>query len=301
MAETDGTRSSNPELAQQFDDMKQQFESAKLGMGYFLSAEIMLFSALFCLYAVYRTTYPEVFAYGSRMLDVTLGGLGTAVLLLSSLAVALAVRAVELNRRRSTALLLALTLLLAGAFLWVKYREYIDNSHANRLWGYHFYEVPEEVMEQAQRELQAEGNQLASTHAKPEGGDEPLSDEPLSADAASASETPQWLGPFAGTPPAGLALEIRGEGQRSAALHHIADPNLPENSHVFYGIHFCMTRVHALHVFVGMLVMAWLLLRVAQGKFSSRYYTPLVLFGQYWHFLVIVWLFLFPLLYLVDP
>ena len=134
-------------------------------------------------------------------------------------------------------------------------------------------------------------------------GEEQSGDEVVSADPSGGeSEIPRWVGPLAGAGPPGVAPGFREEvGQTETLqkdLHHMQDPDLPDNAHVFSGIYFCMTRVHGLHVLIGMLVIAWLLLRAVQGKFSSRYYTPVYLLGQFWHFVVIVWILLFPLLYL---
>ena len=74
----------------------------------------------------------------------------------------------------------------------------------------------------------------------------------------------------------------------------------PENKvQLFFTLYFCMTGLHSLHVLIGVVtltVLAWLSWR---GKFSKTYYTPVEIGGLYWHFVDIVWIFLFPLLYLV--
>lgn len=69
--------------------------------------------------------------------------------------------------------------------------------------------------------------------------------------------------------------------------------------HVFFGIYFVMTALHGLHVLVGIGVIGWILMRGMKGEFSSQYYTPVENVGLYWHLVDIVWIFLFPLLYLV--
>ena len=120
-----------------------------------------------------------------------------------------------------------------------------------------------------------------------------------SGDSELGEELPRWVGPIAAAGPAGLAQPVL-EVEPREALHHIQDPHLPENAHVFFGIHFCMTRVHGIHVLIGMLVVVWLLLGAAKGKFSDRYYTPVYLFSQFWHFVTIVWILMFPLLYLMN-
>ena len=67
----------------------------------------------------------------------------------------------------------------------------------------------------------------------------------------------------------------------------------------FFSIYFVMTGIHGIHVLVGMGIFVWLVTRVVRGHFSSEYYTPLELSGLYWHLVDIIWIFLFPLLYLI--
>lgn len=70
--------------------------------------------------------------------------------------------------------------------------------------------------------------------------------------------------------------------------------------HIFFGIYFVMTGLHGLHVLIGIGVLIWILARAMKGEFKSTYYTPVENMGLYWHFVDIVWIFLFPLLYLVK-
>jgi cytochrome c oxidase subunit 3 len=72
------------------------------------------------------------------------------------------------------------------------------------------------------------------------------------------------------------------------------------NPHLFFSIYFTMTGLHGLHVIAGMVVIAWMLRRTMRGDFSSEYYTPVEVTGLYWHLVDLVWIFLFPLLYLVG-
>jgi cytochrome c oxidase subunit 3 len=70
--------------------------------------------------------------------------------------------------------------------------------------------------------------------------------------------------------------------------------------HVFFGIYFCMTGLHGIHVLVGIGVLTWILRRAQKGHFGPQYYTPVENVGLYWHIVDLVWIFLFPLLYLVK-
>ena len=67
----------------------------------------------------------------------------------------------------------------------------------------------------------------------------------------------------------------------------------------FFSIYFVMTGIHGLHVVIGMAVIGWVAFRAWRGAFSSEYYTPIELTGLYWHLVDIVWIFLFPMLYLI--
>ncbi len=68
---------------------------------------------------------------------------------------------------------------------------------------------------------------------------------------------------------------------------------------MFYTLYFLMTGLHGVHVVAGMSVLSWLLFRTLQGRYSSRYYTGLEMGGLYWHLVDLVWIFLYPLLYLI--
>ena len=68
---------------------------------------------------------------------------------------------------------------------------------------------------------------------------------------------------------------------------------------IFFAVYFLATGLHAFHVIVGMSVLAWVLVRVRKGKYSSEHYVPVELGALYWHLVDLVWIFLFPLLYLI--
>lgn len=81
-----------------------------------------------------------------------------------------------------------------------------------------------------------------------------------------------------------------------AAEHGIHIVGRPE---LFFSIYFMMTGLHGIHVVAGILVLGWILKRSMRGDFTSQYYTPVENVGLYWHLVDLVWIFLFPLLYLV--
>lgn len=72
------------------------------------------------------------------------------------------------------------------------------------------------------------------------------------------------------------------------------------NPHIFFSIYFSMTGLHGLHVLAGMTAIAWVLVKTIRKRFSADYYTPMELTGLYWHLVDVIWIFLFPLLYLIG-
>lgn len=77
------------------------------------------------------------------------------------------------------------------------------------------------------------------------------------------------------------------------------DHELPPHTHVFFGIYFMLTGLHGVHVAIGIGVIFWIYLRNERGEFSKEWWTPVDLVALYWHLVDLVWIFLFPLLYLI--
>lgn len=112
---------------------------------------------------------------------------------------------------------------------------------------------------------------------------------------------------------AGVFLVIKGIEYTSKWNHGLfpgsVDPatgiafNSPEFSAAykcFYGLYYCMTGLHALHVVLGMGLLTWVLTLARKGRFSDDYYTPVEIGALYWHLVDLIWIYLFPLLYLVG-
>ena len=74
----------------------------------------------------------------------------------------------------------------------------------------------------------------------------------------------------------------------------------PAQAQLFFSLYFAMTGFHALHMIIGEGLLAWLVLKAQRGRFDHAYSTPVELTGLYWHFVDIVWIFLFPMLYLIG-
>ncbi len=233
----DAHQAHHPALQHHFDTMAQQKEAAVIGMWVFLLTEILFFGGLFVAYMIYRVWYFDAFAEASRSLDLFWGGLNTAVLIGSSLTMAMAVRAAQTNSRKWTVNWLILTMVLGCVFLGVKVIEYADKFEHHHVPGANYV----------------------------------------------------WAEPGHEAAP----------GREHANLS-LTPAQLQNTTQIYFSLYFTMTGLHALHMIIGvglMLVITWM---AWKGKFDAHYYTPVEMSGLYWHFVDIVWIFLFPLLYLVE-
>jgi cytochrome c oxidase subunit 3 len=88
--------------------------------------------------------------------------------------------------------------------------------------------------------------------------------------------------------------------RQSAGLSTGPEPQERKNAGIFFSIYFLMTGLHGIHVIGGMIVISWLLIRASKGTFSSRYFGPVDYVGLYWHLVDMIWIYLFPLLYLIH-
>ena len=298
-------------LAGWFDAPAQQYGAHKLGMWLFLVTEILLFAGLFCVYSIYRARHPEIFIFAHNFLDTNLGALNTIILLFSSFTMAWGVRAAQLGQRRLLSLLLLITLLCAFGFLGVKAIEYNQKWKHGLLWGKNFdYEAiqsGEHGEEAGSATDDATGNQhtTADAHAADvarASGDEHAVEMAPEAEGAPAPSTRTGLRepPLRSTIPAGAEAPAGlAEAVDEAAAHgQLAD--IPRNVHIFFGIYFLMTGLHGLHVIAGMVVLSWLIRRSLRGDFGTKNFTAVDLGGLYWHLVDLIWIFLFPLLYLIH-
>src|SRR5262245_13129744 len=138
---------SHPEagaVAHHFADLEQQRSANTLGIWLFLASEVLFFGGLFTAYTMMRYSHPEAFRLGSQKLNPYLGGTNTAVLLTSSLTMALAVWSAQRANRRLLQLFLALTMALGSAFLVIKFWEWGHEYHEGLLPGRWFAPTDEE-------------------------------------------------------------------------------------------------------------------------------------------------------------
>ena len=86
----------------------------------------------------------------------------------------------------------------------------------------------------------------------------------------------------------------------TAGDHGPAAAEAPRNAGIFFSIYFCLTGLHGIHILAGMGAMIWVLVRSIRGDFSPEYYGPVDFVGLYWHLVDLIWIYLFPLLYLIH-
>jgi cytochrome c oxidase subunit III len=267
-------------LQHHFETVEQQFDAGKLGIWLFLATEILLFGGLFCAYAIYRANHHEIFVYAHQFLNKYWGGTNTVVLICSSLTMAWGVRASQLGQRRLLITLLSLTLLGGVGFMSIKFIEYKQKWEEGLLPGTHFSYVDE--------------------HA---GAAAPAAPPPAAAAPAAPGVTPGALVVEASkikpaaTGPAGT---VPAKPKTSETAEEAGHGPRPSNVQIFFGIYFLMTGLHGVHVLVGMGLIGWILRRSVRGDFGPDYFTPVDFVGLYWHLVDLIWIFLFPLLYLIK-
>jgi cytochrome c oxidase subunit III len=88
--------------------------------------------------------------------------------------------------------------------------------------------------------------------------------------------------------------------QASFHLDGVTGPDQQGHAKLFFSLYFAMTGLHALHMVVGVCILSFIIWKTARDTYSTKYYTPVDIAGLYWHFVDIVWIFLFPLFYLID-
>jgi cytochrome c oxidase subunit 3 len=294
----------DPHLAHHFDTPEQQFTSAKLGMWIFLGTEILMFGGLFCAYSIYRHNHPLVFKFAAEAyLSTKWGAINTVILITSSLTMAWGVRAAQLNQKKLLIGCLVMTLMGAAGFLVVKTIEYSakwDEHVWVGLWNKYngdndaSYATPPPAQLTTQPTIQIpppayspaaiadDANAaLDVSQIKPRYND-------------SLSQTIQTQPPRKESDQKPSDEEQRDERYRKLSASDQWHVN------TFFSCYFLMTGLHGIHVVVGMGLISWILMRTLRNDFSSEYFTPVDLVGLYWHLVDLIWIFLFPLLYLIH-
>ena len=189
---------------------------ARMGMWLFLFTELLLFGGMFILYSVYRFKYPDAFHLAAKDLNTIVGTFNTAILLTSSLTMALSITAIQRNKKTLSLLFQFITIVLAIGFMVNKFFEWSAKFH----------------------------------HGIYPGSETLLAKEP-------------------------------GEI-------------------IFFGLYYVMTGLHGLHVIIGMVLIAFMMRFTSKGIITNESYVKLESAGLYWHLVDIIWIFLFPLFYLIT-
>lgn len=207
-------------LYPQFDDLAQQHESSNLGMWAFLATEVLFFGGALSAFAIANALHPTAFRTAAHHLNVPLGAVNTAVLLVSSLTMALAVHASQLRDRVMTVRWLLATVAVGAVFLGIKaYEWFVD------------YE--------------------------------------------------EGFIPFAGL--------WNSEGKAGS-----------DTEAIFWSFYFTLTGLHAIHMIIGIALILIMAVMVRTKWFTGCGSTQIEMLGLYWHFVDIAWVFLFPILYLIN-
>ena len=192
------------------------YTGAKMGMWTFLFTEVLFFGGLFLLYSVFRDKYTGEFHNAASELDLFLGTANTAILLTSSMSIAISIAFLKKGKYGLSVLFQAITILLGIVFLIDKYIE----------WSVHIR---------------------------------------------------------------------HGIYPNSPALLEMSRGKI-----IFFSLYYVMTGLHGLHVLIGVCVISWTLLFTARRRVNETDFVKLENTGLYWHFVDVVWIYLFPLFYLIT-
>ena len=189
---------------------------ARMGMWLFLFTELLLFGGMFLLYSVYRFTYADQFHLAAKELNTIIGAFNTAILLTSSMTMALSIIAIQRDQRMLSLFLQVITILLGLFFMINKFFEWTAKFHHG------IYPGSEELLSRPSGEI------------------------------------------------------------------------------LFFGLYYVMTGLHGLHVLVGMILIAVMARMTRKGIVTHDNYVLLENTCLYWHLVYIIWIFLFPLFYLIT-
>lgn len=189
---------------------------SRMGMWLFLFTELILFGGMFFLYAVYRFMHQEDFHVAAKELNTIIGTFNTALLLTSSLTMALSITAIQKRNRNLSIFFQVITIILALGFMVNKYFEWTSKIHHGIFPG------SEELLAQNSGQI------------------------------------------------------------------------------LFFGLYYVMTGLHGLHVLIGMVLIAVMTRLTKRGVINADSYVKLEAAGLYWHLVDIIWIFLFPLFYLIT-
>jgi len=192
------------------------YTGKKIGMWFFLFTELLFFGGMFLLYSVYRYRFPKEFHEGAMGENLLIGSINTAVLLTSSLSIAMSISAIKKGNKNLSSLLQVVTILLGIVFLIDKYFEWMEKISQ---------------------------------------------------------------GIYPNSP---ILLQHR------------------DGEILFFSLYYVMTGIHGLHVLIGIVVISFMVAFTQREVITKENFSKLENSGLYWHFVDIVWIYLFPLFYLIT-
>jgi cytochrome c oxidase subunit 3 len=281
-------------LSPQFEDIDQQNEAYIVGMWTFLVTEIMFFGALFLAYSVYRVLYFQTYLDAHRFLSIPLGATNTFVLLTSSFFMVMAVNAAQHGRRFVVIFWMALTCLCAFAFLGIKYVEYTKKINEGLFpgSGWNYALANERFAEENGGGREGGGEKTPASTVR--GGEHGI-EVPMVSDPNIHFDPKPVTGFNANNAPIGDTVGLATQSRQAE------DAEIEgKRARLFMSIYFTMTGLHGIHVLVGIVMMTVLMVLYGRKHPSVDDYMPTEMVGLYWHFVDIVWIFLFPLFYLIS-
>ena len=256
----------------------------KIAIWLFLASEVMFFIGVLGTYIVLRSGSPDLFSRHAAILSKLLGGVNTIVLLLSSATMYAAVDAAHAGKRNRTIACLLITFLCACAFMGIKAKEYTDKfvhhtivARASQSEPVFVYDGHVHTNEAGKRVLEGYRMELPSND--------------FNIHLVAEGDVHHMAAEQAGKEPADLKPQ-----EYDIPEHVVQDITYGPWKNVFYASYFATTGVHGLHVLGGMVAIAILLIFAIKGRVMPAH-TEYI--GLYWHFVDLVWIFLFPLLYLI--
>ena len=299
-------------LHHHFTDVAQQRESNQLGMWVFMVTEIMTFGALFFVYTLYRHLYAvqayengmlSPYGVGSHLLNNNLGFANTLVLLTSSLTVASAVHYAGLKDKKKLLWMMGITWVLGFIFLGVKAVEWHADYEEGLVPGLNWQ--PREVLAHKGFALATPTGVQGEAYLPSMSGGAPESVVTAANGKEFYEATLKGLAQQGAAENIGTNGATLGEGAVAAGEHgeeaHHEYRGVVNGMHMqmFYVIYFTMTGLHAIHMIIGLGLLATYIFHARRGMFTNEANDqPVEIFGLYWHFVDIVWVFLYPLLYL---
>lgn len=256
--------------------------NGKFGIWLFLASEVMLFGALFSTYVLLRMgaedgMWPK---HGADILNVPLATINTGILISSSVSMVMAWAYLKMKRLGTAQLCLTLTFLLAGSFLVIKYFEYTEKFHHYQVW----LNAP----------MTVDGHEVTTVRGHFDENTPHLEVDPKT----GAFVTPEFVSiiPDSHGGDHEHASAVRIEGDKIKRVSNFG----PRHS-TFLATYFTLTGLHGLHIIGGMVVILYFMLTGARFSRTNpdKYANRIECTGLYWHFVDLVWIFLFPVLYLL--